>query len=118
MLASIVNADLLVAIYAVTSDVGIATFVVHLIEASPEARGPYARSQGGGTHPCREIALLRALTEALQSGKVMPDDTVLMTSFGAGLTWATAVLQLAPKRVYEGDLLAQANGHIRQLAHH
>ena len=59
-----------------------------------------------------------ALTEALNSGKVKPDDTVLMTSFGAGLTWATAVLQLSPKQVYKNGVTAQANGYFYQPQHH
>jgi 3-oxoacyl-[acyl-carrier-protein] synthase-3 len=39
-----------------------------------------------------------AICEALDSGQMQPDDTVLIASFGAGLTWATAVLQMAPTR--------------------
>ncbi|MFT5195572.1 MAG: 3-oxoacyl-[acyl-carrier-protein] synthase-3 [Cellvibrionaceae bacterium] len=38
-----------------------------------------------------------ALYEGLESGKVKPNDTILMVAFGAGLTWGAAVLQLAPK---------------------
>jgi 3-oxoacyl-[acyl-carrier-protein] synthase-3 len=37
-----------------------------------------------------------ALAEALDSGQVQPDDKVLLVSFGAGLTWAAALVQLAP----------------------
>lgn len=37
-----------------------------------------------------------AISEALESGQVQPDETLLVSSFGAGLTWATAILQLAP----------------------
>jgi 3-oxoacyl-[acyl-carrier-protein] synthase-3 len=37
-----------------------------------------------------------AICEALNSGQVQPDETLLVSSFGAGLTWATAILQLAP----------------------
>ncbi len=39
-----------------------------------------------------------ALTEALDEGIVSPEDTLLMVSFGAGLTWASAVLQMTPSR--------------------
>lgn len=39
-----------------------------------------------------------ALTEGLAEGRVQPGDTLLLASFGAGLTWATAVVQLAPKQ--------------------
>ncbi len=55
-----------------------------------------------------------ALTEALNSGKVKPDDTVLMTSFGAGLTWATAVLQLAPKPMRSNGVVRSVNGKTRE----
>jgi 3-oxoacyl-[acyl-carrier-protein] synthase-3 len=37
-----------------------------------------------------------ALSEALDEGKIKPQDTVLLVTFGAGLTWAAAVLQLQP----------------------
>jgi 3-oxoacyl-[acyl-carrier-protein] synthase-3 len=37
-----------------------------------------------------------ALTESLDSGRIKPDDTLLMVSFGAGLTWGSIVLQMAP----------------------
>lgn len=40
-----------------------------------------------------------ALTEALADGRIKPQDKLLLVSFGAGLTWATAVLQLAPSPV-------------------
>jgi 3-oxoacyl-[acyl-carrier-protein] synthase-3 len=34
-----------------------------------------------------------ALVEALEQGRVKPDDKIAMVSFGAGLTWASAVVQ-------------------------
>ena len=40
-----------------------------------------------------------ALTEGLEDGRIQPHDKLLLVSFGAGLTWATAVLQLAPAPV-------------------
>ncbi len=36
------------------------------------------------------------LAENLDSGRVKPTDTLLLVSFGAGLTWSAAVLQLQP----------------------
>ena len=38
----------------------------------------------------------RALAEALDSGQIQPEDKVLLVSFGAGLTWAAALVQMAP----------------------
>ncbi len=37
-----------------------------------------------------------ALSEALDSGQVKPTDRLLLVSFGAGLTWAATLLQMAP----------------------
>jgi ribosomal protein S12 methylthiotransferase accessory factor len=71
VLKAIHEAELAVALYDATSDVGVATIVAHVIERNPQARVPFARAQGGGTHPCRKVALLRALTEALQARLVL-----------------------------------------------
>jgi len=38
-----------------------------------------------------------ALTESLESGRIKPTDTLLLVSFGAGMTWASAVLQMQPR---------------------
>ena len=38
-----------------------------------------------------------ALVDGLDSGRIKPTDTVLMVSFGAGLTWAASVVQMMPK---------------------
>ena len=38
-----------------------------------------------------------ALSEFLDNGHIQPDDTLLLVSFGAGLTWGAAVLQMAPR---------------------
>ena len=50
-----------------------------------------------------------ALVDALESGKIKPTDTILLASFGAGLTWASAVVQLVPQpiAVQEERLVAQ-----------
>lgn len=71
LLEAIRDARLAVALYDATSDVGVATIVAHLIETDPGTRVPYARAQGGGTHPCRDVAVTRALTEALQARLVL-----------------------------------------------
>jgi 3-oxoacyl-[acyl-carrier-protein] synthase-3 len=34
-----------------------------------------------------------ALTEAVEQGRVRPGDTILLAAFGAGLSWAAAVLR-------------------------
>jgi 3-oxoacyl-[acyl-carrier-protein] synthase-3 len=37
-----------------------------------------------------------ALTEQVNGGRIKTDDTLLMVSFGAGLTWGAVVVQMAP----------------------
>lgn len=37
-----------------------------------------------------------ALSEELEAGRILPTDRLLLVSFGAGLTWAAAVLQMQP----------------------
>lgn len=37
-----------------------------------------------------------ALVDALDAGRIHPGDTLLLTGFGAGMTWASAVLEWAP----------------------
>ncbi len=37
-----------------------------------------------------------ALTENLDSGRIQPTDTLLLVSFGAGMTWSAAVVQMQP----------------------
>lgn len=38
-----------------------------------------------------------ALAENLANGRIRPTDTLLLVSFGAGLTWAAAVVQMQPQ---------------------
>ncbi|MEM7112782.1 MAG: beta-ketoacyl-ACP synthase III [Chloroflexota bacterium] len=40
-----------------------------------------------------------AICDALDEGKIALDNKLLLVSFGAGLTWASCVLQMAPTRV-------------------
>jgi len=37
-----------------------------------------------------------ALSEYLDDGRIQPDDTLMLVSFGAGLTWGAVILQMAP----------------------
>ena len=59
-------ADVAVSVWDITSDIGIATFAC-LISESDDPFHPLYSALGMGCHPAREIALLRALTEAAQS---------------------------------------------------
>lgn len=61
-------ADLGVAIYDATSDVGVATFHAEIMERGARLAPFFPRPVAGdGCHPARSIALLRALSEAAQS---------------------------------------------------
>lgn len=67
MLDRFAAADVLVAVWEQTSDVGIAVFCCEIADADGAAPGPTAAAAGMGAHHDRGIALLRALTEAAQS---------------------------------------------------
>ena len=60
-------ADLAVGVWDATSDIGLATFVCVVADRAPSEFGHFYSNQGSGTHPSREVALLRALTEAAQT---------------------------------------------------
>ena len=64
LLAQFAAADLEVRIWDTTSDVGVASFCCLVAERSGEFADP---EYGNGCHPAREVALLRALTEAAQA---------------------------------------------------
>lgn len=63
LLDQLVAAELTVRVWETTSDVGVASFCCLVAEASGEFADP---EYGYGCHPAREVALLRALTEAAQ----------------------------------------------------
>lgn len=59
-----------------------------------------------------------AIWEGLQSGQIKPDDTLLTVSFGAGLTWAAAIVQLLPQMVRREQpemAVFSANGKVPSL---
>ncbi len=60
-------ADVWVAVWETTSDVGIPAFLCRALEATPPPHSGCRPASGMGCHPSREVALLRALTEAAQS---------------------------------------------------
>jgi ribosomal protein S12 methylthiotransferase accessory factor len=64
LLDQLTAADLAVRIWNTTSDVGVASFCCLVAERSGEFADP---EYGNGCHPAREVALLRALTEAAQA---------------------------------------------------
>ncbi|RKH21375.1 hypothetical protein D7X74_01460 [Corallococcus sp. CA047B] len=56
-----------VGIWEITSDVGVAAFCCTIVDLDPEPLRPIGPMGGMGCHPCRTVALSRALTEAAQS---------------------------------------------------
>lgn len=60
------QAGILVAVWETTTDVGLPVFLCTIVPGPGAERDLYATS-GMGCHPRREVALLRALTEAAQS---------------------------------------------------
>ncbi|MDG4766938.1 YcaO-like family protein [Solwaraspora sp. WMMD406] len=67
VLALLQRAGLAVSVRDMTTDIGLPCFIADIAENPRIAVSPVAVSQGQGCHPRREIALLRALTEAVQS---------------------------------------------------
>jgi ribosomal protein S12 methylthiotransferase accessory factor len=64
LLDQLSRADLTVRVWDTTSDVGVASFCCLVAETNGQFADP---EYGNGCHPSREVALLRALTEAVQS---------------------------------------------------
>ncbi|NLE88547.1 MAG: YcaO-like family protein [Myxococcales bacterium] len=60
------EADVEVAVWDMTSDIGIATFKAVILDRGSNPFRVLGPVEGMGTHPVREVALLRALTEAAQ----------------------------------------------------
>jgi YcaO-like protein with predicted kinase domain len=56
-----------VGIWDTSSDVGVAAFSCTIVDSDPEPQRPIGPMGGMGCHPCRAVALSRALTEAAQS---------------------------------------------------
>ena len=60
------RAGVSVAVWEVTSNVGIPAFLCLIADRSPNPLRPIPPANGSGCHPAREIALLRTLAEAAQ----------------------------------------------------
>ena len=65
------NAGVAVGVWDITSDIGIPAFYSRIGQRSPDPMRLLPLAAGIGCHPCREIALSRALTEAAQSRLTM-----------------------------------------------
>jgi ribosomal protein S12 methylthiotransferase accessory factor len=67
MVQRLLAADLVVGVWDITTDVGLPVFVCALVDRAGSPVGQAYSSHGSGCHPAREVALLRALTEAAQT---------------------------------------------------
>jgi len=67
VLARYDRAGIAVSAWNVTSDAGVAAFYAAIVEREANVQRPITPMGGMGCHPAREVALLRALTEAAQS---------------------------------------------------
>lgn len=59
------------AVWEITSDLGVPAFYCHILDAEPRPWWPLPEVSGMGCHTTRDVALLRALTEAAQSRLTM-----------------------------------------------
>jgi len=64
--AQLEAAGMAFAVWETTSDLGVAAFIATVIERGVSSVGAVGGISGMGCHPVREIALLRAVTEAIQ----------------------------------------------------
>ena len=67
VLRKLERAGLSVAVWDITSDIEIAAFACLIVPRDDSAMWHCAVAAGYGCHPAREVALLRALTEAAQA---------------------------------------------------
>ncbi|MCG7587287.1 YcaO-like family protein [Photobacterium sp. OFAV2-7] len=67
LIKQIEQADVMVSIWNVTSDIGTPTFLCRIINARENQLRPLYSMAGSGTHPDKHVALLRAMTEAVQA---------------------------------------------------
>ena len=67
LLEMFVQAGVLVAVWEITSDVGIPAFLCRIIERTDNPSRGIRPASGMGCHPAKQIAFSRALTEAAQS---------------------------------------------------
>jgi YcaO-like protein with predicted kinase domain len=108
VLDAFAQASVGVAVWDVTSDLGIASFFCTLIEPLNAWR-PLGPASGSGCHPSREVALLRALTEAAQTRLTViagARDDVGLTKYaqaadGNRLVEAHRLFNLTPERRFD-----------------
>jgi ribosomal protein S12 methylthiotransferase accessory factor len=95
------SAGVAVGVWEITSDIGISAFCCWLADGSQSER--VIPGIGSGCHPCREVALSRALTEAAQMR------LTLVSGSRDDLTWEDYKLGIAPDRAARFRARIEAN---------
>ncbi|ADZ91577.1 hypothetical protein GV054_11695 [Marinomonas mediterranea] len=67
LLNKLEEADVAVSVWDATSDIGIATFVCTIINKTESQYRPLYSMSGSGTHVDKHVAIMRAITEAVQA---------------------------------------------------
>jgi ribosomal protein S12 methylthiotransferase accessory factor len=67
VLSLLLDAGIYPAIWDATSDIGVPTYVCQILDPSGGTLLPFSIASGSGCHPVHAIALLRAITEAVQA---------------------------------------------------
>lgn len=94
-------------VWETTSDVAVASFFCQIVDLQ-DTRGH--AGVGAGTHPCREIALLRALTEAVQVR------TTYISGARDDLQPRDYASDVLAKRAWQAGRLRQAHRPVRGFA--
>jgi len=129
VLGRLTAAELEVAVWDVTTDVGVPAFQCLLADRTGEIEH---LGQGAGCHPMREVALLRALTEAVQvrttyivgSREDISSSDYLRSTLEARLRSAAALMRAVPRsrsfqetpRVWFEDFEAEVAWLLERLA--
>ena len=71
LISTIQAADLNLAVWDTTSEIGIASFICRIAEPEGADPMPYELLDAAGCHPVREVALARAILEAVQGRATM-----------------------------------------------
>lgn len=66
LVAKLTAAELAYGVWEITSDIGLCAFVCAIVDQTEDVFRPLYYATGSGCHPAREVALLRAITEAAQ----------------------------------------------------
>ena len=67
LIRKIEEADVMVSVWNLTSDIGIPTFSATIINKSESQHRQLYPMNGSGTHPDKHVAIMRAITEAVQT---------------------------------------------------